>query len=73
MNWMEMYRDRKAGASPFKAQHNFQLRVRKSVGGQPQQQQQQQQFGAIRGLESGAYQGMRVRKAILQVRKKIAH
>ena len=61
-NWMEMYRDRKAAAAassraPFKAQNNFQLRVRKNAG--PQQQQQQL-------LETGTYQGMRVRKAILQ-------
>jgi hypothetical protein len=55
-NWMEMYRDRKASGAPFKAQHNFQLRVRKSSG--PHQLPQQ--------AETGSYQGMRVRKALLQ-------
>jgi len=56
LNWIEMYRDRKATGTPFKAQNNFQLRVRKSAGPQLQQQQQQQP-------EAG---GMRVRKALLQ-------
>ncbi len=56
LNWIEMYRDRKATGTPFKAQNNFQLRVRKSAGPQLQQQQQQQP-------ETG---GMRVRKALLQ-------
>ena len=56
-NWMEMYRDRKAGSgSPFKAENNFQLRVRKNSG--PHQLPQQ--------AETGNYHGMRVRKALLQ-------
>jgi hypothetical protein len=46
---MEMLRDRKAAAAsgtPFKAQNNFQLRVRKNSG--PQQPQQQQQHPEVR-------------------------
>jgi hypothetical protein len=49
-NWIEMYRDRKAASGlPFKAQNNFQLRVRKSAGDQQLQQQQQL-------AETGTYQ-----------------